>query len=264
MDRRSLREFVHNPRMETPIPCAQEEPEPGTISLLGSGASPYSRMARLALLEKKLAHKWIEVASPAWRHVNGERIIAWVPNEAWNVEAFNPLGKIPVLLHRERAWYDSRVICAYIECLSPAPALYGPARRSIAPLGSKMLILQIEALCQSICDVIGHAKGVSLREGGNHAKAVYLGARACVEASLQEIQGLRRLADKRLGTTAVTMADIALCTALDYIDFRMPTLVWREEFPALCPPYGRVASRESFMLTRPPAQHDPHRSQEHE
>ncbi len=49
----------------------------------------------------------------------------------------------------------------------------------------------------------------------------------------------------------MTMADIAVGVALDYIDLRVPDMDWRERYPGLSAFAARMATRTSFAETRP-------------
>ena len=48
-----------------------------------------------------------------------------------------------------------------------------------------------------------------------------------------------------------TLADIACCCALGYLDFRMPDLNWRDAHPNLDKYYARISQRQSFVDTAP-------------
>ncbi|WP_108659825.1 glutathione S-transferase family protein [Acuticoccus kandeliae] len=58
--------------------------------------------------------------------------------------------------------------------------------------------------------------------------------------------------DPPAATGAITIADIALGTALGYLDFRFPDYGWRDRFPALAAWVKPVEARPSFAATRPP------------
>ena len=48
-----------------------------------------------------------------------------------------------------------------------------------------------------------------------------------------------------------TLADIACGCALGYLDYRMPQVNWREEFPNLDKHFQRLSQRQSFIDTLP-------------
>ncbi|MFN8544239.1 MAG: glutathione S-transferase family protein [Candidatus Binatia bacterium] len=78
-------------------------------TVLGASASPFVRKVRVVLAEKGIAydHKPVRPRStnPEFRKVS-------------------PLGKIPAFVDGDFAICDSSVICAYLERVHPAPAMY--------------------------------------------------------------------------------------------------------------------------------------------
>jgi glutathione S-transferase len=50
-----------------------------------------------------------------------------------------------------------------------------------------------------------------------------------------------------------TLADIAVGCALGYLDFRYPQIDWRADSPNLAKLYDKLAARQSFIDTAPPA-----------
>jgi glutathione S-transferase len=47
------------------------------------------------------------------------------------------------------------------------------------------------------------------------------------------------------------LADIAVGTAVSYLDFRFPAIDWRGQYPNLAALYERLAQRQSFKDTLP-------------
>src|SRR5215216_5663141 len=71
------------------------------LKLIATTTSPYARKVRIALAEKKFEYE-LCVVSP------------WTPDNP--VHAWNPLGKVPVLLLDDGTHvYDSRVIVEYLD-----------------------------------------------------------------------------------------------------------------------------------------------------
>ncbi|MFY9346792.1 MAG: glutathione S-transferase C-terminal domain-containing protein, partial [Orrella sp.] len=50
-----------------------------------------------------------------------------------------------------------------------------------------------------------------------------------------------------------SLADIAVGCALGYLDFRFPDIGWRTTYPNLAKLYEKLAARQSFIDTAPPA-----------
>jgi glutathione S-transferase len=89
------------------------------LKLIASRTSPYARKVRVVLAEKKVECQVVETS----------------PYEAGNpVHAWNPLGKLPVLILDDGTHlFDSRVIVEYIDLVSPVSRLIPePARQRIA------------------------------------------------------------------------------------------------------------------------------------
>ena len=79
------------------------------MKLYGGTLSPFVRKVRIALEEKGLPYE-IERLAP-------------VPKTP-ELLALHPMGKIPILRDGDVVVPDSSVICAYLERVHPAPALY--------------------------------------------------------------------------------------------------------------------------------------------
>ena len=79
------------------------------MKLIGSLASPFVRKARIVLAEKKIDYKLVL-----------ENV--WAPDTT--IHTFNPIGKVPCLIMEDgEAVFDSRVICEYVDTLSPVGKL---------------------------------------------------------------------------------------------------------------------------------------------
>ena len=51
----------------------------------------------------------------------------------------------------------------------------------------------------------------------------------------------------------MTLADVAVGCALGYLDFRFSSIDWRTEHPNLARLHEKLAARQSFIDTQPPA-----------
>src|SRR4029078_9122003 len=100
--------------------------------IIPSNPSPYARKVRIALAEKKIEYQMVESSG-------------WAPGNP--VHAWNPLGKLPVLILDDGTHlYDSRVIVEYIDLVSPVSRLIPePARQRIA-------VKKWEGLADGACD----------------------------------------------------------------------------------------------------------------
>ena len=79
------------------------------MKLIGSLASPFVRKARIVLADKKIDYELVP-----------ENV--WAPDT--KIHTFNPLGKVPCLVMEDGdAVFDSRVLCEYVDTLSPVGKL---------------------------------------------------------------------------------------------------------------------------------------------
>jgi glutathione S-transferase len=196
------------------------------MKLLGTLTSPYTRKARLALLEKGIPHTFVVDA----------------PREPGSqVPAANPLGRIPTLvLDDGTTVFDSSVICEYVDGLKDAPAILprnDPAAR--------MRVRRWEALADGIMDSAVVMRVESLRPAGQqdpatlkvHGDAI---TRALAHAATQI--GGRAWCEG----DALSLADLALVSALVYLDLRQPERDWRKQHPGLATWAARMMARPSL------------------
>ena len=202
------------------------------MKLLGSLTSPYVRKTRIVLAEKKIDYEF-ELES--------------LQGESTSIARHNPLGKVPVLvLDDESTVFDSRVIVEYLDNLAPNNRLIPPSGRD------RTFIKRWEALGDGLCDA---------------AVAVVLeGKRPAAQQSQEWISRHRGKIDRALAMcaeelaeqawcygTSITLADIALGTALGYLSFRLPDIDWQTRHPQLAKHYNKLMLRPSFAETVPQA-----------
>lgn len=200
------------------------------MKLLGSLTSPYVRKTRIVLAEKKIDYDFV---------------LESLQGESTSIARHNPLGKVPALvLDDETTLYDSRVIVEYLDNLAPNNRLIPPPGRG------RILVKRWEALCDGICDA---------------AVAVVLeGKRPAPQQSQEWLTRHRGKIVRALGVaatdlgerawchgTGITLADIALGTALGYLSFRLPDIDWRTGHPSLAKMYDKLLQRPSFADTVP-------------
>jgi glutathione S-transferase len=199
------------------------------MRLLSAPASPFARKARLTARVKGVVDQiTVEAADTS------------VPHNA-ELAAANPLSKIPVLILADGTQlYDSRVICEYLDSLTPEPALF-PATGI-----TRYTMLTRAALADGIMD----AAILQVYERR------YRPADKIVQGWLDRQQQKINLALDVLESNPPRWgghpdyADISLACALGYLDIRFegqwraahPKLVtWLAQFSALVPAYGETA-----------------------
>ncbi len=199
------------------------------MKLLGTNTSPYVRKVRLVLLEKNIPHEYL-IAPP--REPDSQ------------VARANPLGRIPALiLDDETCVYDSPVIAEYADTLNDTPILI-PRNDALA----RMRVKRWEALADGVMDSAVVVRTESMRpkekqEAGNisyHNDAI---TRALAHAAQQ-------LGDNEWceGST-ITLADLAMVSALIYLNLRQSERDWRGAHTNLAAWFARAIKRESVRAT---------------
>lgn len=199
--------------------------------LIGSLTSPFVRKVRIVAAEKHIDYQFI----------------VDVPWEATtHVPDYNPLGKVPVwVMDDGRSLFDSRVICEFLDHISPVhPLIPREARPRIA-------VKRYEALADGIIDA---------------AALVFMERKRPAEQ--QSAEWITRQIDKvnrglaALSTdlgkndwcaeNAYTLADIAVGCALGYLDLRFKGEIdWRRNHPGLAELFDRLMERPGFKDTVP-------------
>ena len=200
------------------------------MKLLGLHPSPFTRKVRIVLAEKKIEYEFV-LASPQ--------------NDGALVMARNPIGKVPVLvLEDETSLYDSRVIVEFLDNASPNSRLIPPGNRE------RIEVRRWEALADGVVDA-----AILVRYEGQRADAER--SAAWIERQMNKVSSGVDAMESELGEkayctgTAFNLADIAVGVCLDYLDFRYPTLGWRDAHPNLARLQAKLAERPSFVDTVP-------------
>ncbi|HEX9811646.1 MAG TPA: glutathione S-transferase N-terminal domain-containing protein [Burkholderiales bacterium] len=199
------------------------------MKLFGSLTSPYVRKVRILIAEKGIACDFV-TADPA---------AADSP-----VPVHNPLGLVPVLVRDGgSALFDSPVIAEYLDVLK-APALI-PASGE-----PRWQVLRLAALADGILDQCV-ARTMELRRPASRQSPDVNKRREIKIARAIEFAEEHTASGAYLATGRLTLADIALAVALEYIDFRYPH-DWRAPNPRLAAWHEGIGVRPAFVATRPP------------
>jgi len=161
----------------------------------------------------------------------------------------NPLGKVPCLvMEGGEAIFDSRVIVEYLDTLSPVGKLIPASGRE------RVEVRTWEALADGLCDAALLARMEQTwppREGAR--------CQAWIDRQLSRIRSALKAMSLGLGDKAwcngnhFTLADVAVGAALFYLDFRFGAIDWRADHPNLGRLAEKLAARQSFIDTAPPA-----------
>ena len=197
------------------------------MKLIGSNTSPYVRKARLVLLEKNIPHTYV-LDPPS------------EPNS--QVTRYNPLGRIPALILDDgNCVFDSTVITEYADTLNDTPILI-PRHDPLA----RMRVRRGEALADGIMDSAVVVRMESLRPAGKQEQAtldLHNGAITRALAHAAEQIGQREWCEGN----AISLADLALTSALVYLDLRQPDRDWRSAHPNLAAWFNRLNTRRSVQ-----------------
>lgn len=197
------------------------------MKILGSVTSPYVRKCRVVALEKKLECEF-------------ETIDVW--SAAGEASLQNPLAKVPVLMLDDGCIYDSRVIVEYLDGRAPTHKLIPDGNRERAEVRC------LEALADGISD----AAIAAMLEKKFHPEGP---SQVVIDRQMRKVdQGLAALAlalgkQQTFNGKGVTLADISVGVALDYLELRYADLGWKQQHPNLAEFHARMMERASFSAT---------------
>ncbi len=199
------------------------------MKLLGTDTSPYARKVRLVLLEKNIPHEYLIDA----------------PREPGSLAArANPLARIPaLLLDDETCVFDSPVIAEYADSLNDTPILI-PRDDSLA----RMHVKRWEALADGIIDSAVVVRVETLRTAEMQDAAIMQRHNDAITRALTfaaESLGPKEWCE---GAT-ITLADLALASALVYLDLRQAERDWRGAHPNLAAWFVRIRERDSMRTS---------------
>ena len=199
------------------------------MKLIMSATSPYVRKVRVCLLELGLSESVTEVP------------VTTTPlDSAAEAVAANPLGKIPALIRDDGpALYDSRVICRYLDSL---------AKGGLYPESRIWEILTLEATADGILDA-AVAMVYEARFGSPEGKGA-----AWIEAQWAKIaRALHAVETLWMSHLSgpLTIGQIGMGCALDYLDFRHADRGWRRDVPALAAWQAEFTGRPAMQATGP-------------
>jgi glutathione S-transferase len=203
------------------------------MKLIGSLTSPYVRKVRIVMAEKKLDYQH-------------ELEDVWTSDK---IMASNPLGKVPCLvLAGGEALFDSRVIVEYLDTRSPVSRLIPEGSRE------RIEVRTWEALADGIVDAAILARLEQTWAGRSDEQR----CAAWIERQLHKVDVSidavsTGLADKPwCSGIHLSLADIAVGCALDYLAFRFPQSDWRAKHANLARLADKLNARPSFIDTLPP------------
>ncbi len=200
------------------------------MKLIIATPSPFSRKARVALREKNIDFE--EIIDVPW-------------NKNTLTKNINPLGKIPILLHKNsEPLFDSRVIVQYLDKFKPQPLMYPENHED--NISAKL----VEAVADGVCDAIvlvflENARKKNLRSKNwieRQETKIFEGV-GYLSGFLQE--------NKYFVGNKFNISDVSSFSCLDYLDLRFSKLQWRNQYPNLKKYWDVHKDRKSFKETKP-------------
>lgn len=197
------------------------------MKLYCSPTSPYARKVRIVAAERGLAAMIEEITA--------------TPFENPVVAAANPLSKIPTLvLDDGTAFYDSPVICEYLDSLGLRPRLI-PDRGE-----ARWATLRLQALADGVLDAAFSSVMETRRPEAQRSEEWLTRWRAGIGRAVTAA-----VTEPARTSRELNLGQITLACALGYLDFRHPDLDWRTATPELTPWFEAWTERPSFAATVP-------------
>jgi len=193
--------------------------------------SPYARMARVVVLEKRLESRV-------------ETIVAKTRVADSPYYHINPSGRVPYLISDDGVGMEeSALICAYLDHVDGNPVFDLPGD------GQRWEARRLEGLARSMLDGLSVWGREILRPESERSPGViqHEKDRAQRMADVWE-----RQIDHPLMRGALNMVQITLACALG-LEARIPGFLWRPRHPRLSKWFDKIASRPSFTATAPPS-----------
>ncbi len=199
------------------------------MKLYVTPGSPYARMVRMVVLEKRLGAR-VEIIHAKTRAADSPYY------------AINPSGRVPYLVRDDGVGMEeSALICAYLDAVDGAPIFHRP---ETADWESRRL----EAMARSLLDGLSVWLRETYRPWNERSPGVIQHEMARAERMMDTWE---REVDHGLMRGALNMVQITLACALG-LEARNPDFRWRRGRPELSAWFGDISARPSFAATTPP------------
>jgi glutathione S-transferase len=199
------------------------------VKLFVTPGSPYARMARIVVIEKKLESR-VEV------------IFAKTRTAGSPYYQINPSGRVPYLVRDDGVGLEeSALICAWLDQLDGQPSFGLPAGEAAWEAR------RLEGLARSLMDGLAVWLRELYRPENERSPGVI---RHEVERAARLLEHWEREIAHPYMSGPLNMAQLTLACALG-IEARNPDLQWRSRHPRLLDWYGPLAARPSFVATAP-------------
>ncbi len=203
------------------------------MKLVGTPRSPFVRKVRIVLAEKGIPYDYV-IDRPS--------------DPDSRVPSFNPLGKIPVLVRDDgKPLYDSPVIVEYLDVVGTGPKLIPDA------FADRIEVRRWEAIGDGVVDAAVLLSHEYRRPDGSLANAEGY-AKQCKKIERALMTMSQELGEREFCYgVRFSLADVAAGYALGYLDVVLQEFDWRGAHPNLERYANRLAARDSFHISLPPA-----------
>jgi glutathione S-transferase len=198
------------------------------MKLLTTLRSPFGRKVKIMAIEKGLENSL-------------EIIVENLQEKSDLLVKSNPLTQVPTLiLDNGECIFDSPVVAEYIDSLNDSPKLI-PTN-----FNERINVLKVSAIAdgmteQAIAVFFENAKAENLRDQAKIKKA-----HGILENCFKYLE-----AEKSLTSEKLNMAQIAVASALGYINFRLADLGWQAKYPNVAKFFEEFSKRDSMKKTEP-------------
>ena len=206
-----------------------------TIKLLGLRISVYTRIARLALAEKKVDYELEEIDIFADSGPPDEYL------------AHNPFGTIPCLMHGDFYLYETGAISRYVDETFPGDALQPSTSARRARMNQIISILDCYTYRPMVWDV--YVQRIVVTGGGGQAdESLIAAALPTIEKVLQQLDLLRDDYEFLAGDS-ISLADLHAYPMLRYFIEAPEGEAMLESFPRLKQWMQQMQARPSAHVT---------------
>ena len=212
-----------------------------TLVLHGYRPSVYTRVARLALVEKGLSCDYAEV-NP------------FAPDPPAEYLALHPFNRVPTLVHDGFVLYETGAITRYIDRSFAGPALQPVNPKALARMDQIIGIVDAYAYWPLVRQVYVHAVGLARRGQAGDPKEVASG----LAAAAKVLAALEALAGEALGGAAtflvggaLSLADLHLVAMMAYFVEAPEGAAMLARHPKLEKWFALLSARPSFKVTDP-------------
>jgi len=167
------------------------------------------------------------------------KLVLTNPFDSEDARQHNPLGKIPVLIDKDTTLFESNLICEYLESKQEKIDLF--QRNNPDYFDIQKAHHQADGVINAAVNYV-----FELRRDTEHSE-YWLNRwqnsiHSCLETTVTDHLG---------DAYAPNIATISTCTALGYLDFRMPFVEWRHINPSLSTWFEEIEERRWFTSTAP-------------